>query len=40
MTLRYAVLSVWLKGMIERFTTYTEIDQARAAAEQLAEERG
>jgi hypothetical protein len=27
-------------GLIERVTDYTDIDQARAAAERLAEERG
>jgi hypothetical protein len=31
---------VWVKGIIERHTTYTDIDEARAAAERLAEERG
>jgi len=38
--LRYAGVTVWVDGKIERFTTYTDIDQARAAAERLAEERG
>ncbi len=38
--LRYAVVAVWVKGMIERFTTYGDIEQARAAAERLASERG
>jgi ketosteroid isomerase-like protein len=37
--LRYAIVAVWVEGMIERFTTYPDIDEARAAAERLAEER-
>ncbi len=37
--LRYAIVAVWVEGMIERFTTYPDIDAARAAAERLAEER-
>jgi ketosteroid isomerase-like protein len=37
--LRYASVTVWVKGRIKRFTTYTDIDEARAAAERLAEER-
>ena len=31
---------LWGQGMIERFTAYSDIDQARAAAERLAQERG
>jgi uncharacterized protein (TIGR02246 family) len=31
---------VWMRGLIERFTTYGDIDEARAAAERLAAERG
>jgi len=31
---------VWVEGMIERFTTYPDIDEARASAERLARERG
>ena len=31
---------VWEDGMIERGTSYLDIDEARAAAERLAEERG
>ena len=38
--LRYAGVTMWVGGKVERFTTYTDIDQARAAAERLAEERG
>jgi ketosteroid isomerase-like protein len=37
--LRYASVTVWVEGVIERFTTYTDIDQARAAAKRLAQER-
>jgi ketosteroid isomerase-like protein len=38
---RYAAVSTWANGLIERSTIYTEadIDQARATAERLAEER-
>jgi ketosteroid isomerase-like protein len=38
--LRYAAVSVWEDGKIARITNYTDIDEARAAAERLAEERG
>jgi len=37
--MRYAVVAIWVEGMIVRFTSYTDIDEARAAAERLAEER-
>jgi hypothetical protein len=37
--LRSAAVTIWRDGLIERFTTYTDIDQARAAAERLAKER-
>lgn len=36
----YGVVGVWVGGMIERFTSYMDIDEARAAAERLAESRG
>jgi hypothetical protein len=36
---RYALVSVWVAGLIVRLTNYTDIDEARAAAERLAEER-
>jgi ketosteroid isomerase-like protein len=36
---RVAAVAVWADGLIERLTTYTDIDEARAAAERLAEER-
>jgi ketosteroid isomerase-like protein len=38
--MRYASVAIWVEGMIERFTSYTDIDEARADAERLAEERG
>jgi ketosteroid isomerase-like protein len=37
---RYAVLLVWVQGLIMRMTTSRDIDEARAAAERLAKERG
>src|SRR5262249_40651041 len=37
---RYASVSTWRDGLIERLTNYTDIDQARAAAKLLAGERG
>jgi ketosteroid isomerase-like protein len=38
--LRYAQISVWVDGVALRTTNYNDIDEARAAAERLAEERG
>ena len=38
--LRYASVINWSDGLIVRNTTYTDIDEARAAAERLAAERG
>ena len=38
--LRYAVVTVWVVGAVARDTNYTDIDEARAAAERLAESRG
>jgi len=35
-----AYVSVVVDGLIESMTSYTDIDEARAAAERLAEERG
>ena len=35
-----ALIGVWEQGMVTHATTYLDIDQARAAAERLAEERG
>jgi ketosteroid isomerase-like protein len=37
---RRASVATWANGLIERITTYPDIDQARAAAERLARERG
>jgi ketosteroid isomerase-like protein len=38
--LRYAAVNVWVEGVVARITNYSDIDQARAAAERLAKERG
>ena len=38
--MRYATVAIWVEGMIQRFTSYTDIDEGRAAAERLAEEQG
>jgi ketosteroid isomerase-like protein len=38
--LRVAVVGTWRDGLVERFTAYTDIDEARAAAERLAQARG
>jgi ketosteroid isomerase-like protein len=38
--LRYAAVGVWQDGKVVRMTNYNDIDEARAAAERLAEERG
>jgi hypothetical protein len=38
--LRYAALEIWREGLRERTTYYGDIDEARASAERLAEERG
>jgi ketosteroid isomerase-like protein len=38
--LRYGSVMDWSDGLIVRNTTYPDIDEARAAAERLAEERG
>ena len=37
--LRLAIVAVWEEGLIVRGTTYTDIAEARAAAERLAESR-
>ena len=36
---RYAAVSVWVDGLAMRTMNYLDIDEARAAAERLAEER-
>ena len=38
--MRYAAVSAWVEDLLVRLTMYTDIDEARAAAERLAEERG
>jgi ketosteroid isomerase-like protein len=38
--LRYASVEEWIDDLIVRNTTYTDLHEARAAAERLAEERG
>ena len=38
--MRYATVAIWTEGVIERQTDHTDIDQARADAERLAQERG
>ncbi len=37
---RFASVTIWREGRVERQTNYTDIDEARAAAERLADERG
>ena len=37
---RHSYTMTWRDGLIERITDYAEIDEARAAAERLAEEQG
>ena len=37
---RAAHLITWTNGKIERFKHYPDLDEARAAAERLAQERG
>ncbi len=39
-TIRYASVTVWEDSLIVSVTNYPDIDEARAAAERLAEERG
>ena len=38
--LHYAAVVTWIDGLVERVAVYSEIDEARAAAERLAQERG
>jgi ketosteroid isomerase-like protein len=38
--MRYASVNLGADGRFERITNYSDIDEARAAAERLAEERG
>jgi len=37
---RNVLVAIWVEGLIERVTLYTDIDEARAAAERLSEARG
>jgi hypothetical protein len=37
---REALVTEWVEGWAVRVTVYLDIDEARAAAERLAEERG
>lgn len=37
--LRYAAVGIWEDGKVVRMRNYTDIDEARAAAERLAQER-
>jgi hypothetical protein len=37
---RFAWVYQWVEGMVVRVTVYIDIDEARAAAERLAESRG
>jgi hypothetical protein len=37
---RYGVVATWAHRLIERSTFYSDPDETRAAAEQLAQERG
>jgi ketosteroid isomerase-like protein len=37
---RYAGIRTWADGLIDWYAVYTSIDEARTAAERLAEERG
>jgi hypothetical protein len=38
--LRYTSVGIWAGGRLERGIGYTDIDEARAAAERVAKERG
>jgi ketosteroid isomerase-like protein len=38
--LRAAIVAVWEEGPIVRYVIYSDTDEARAAAERLAQERG
>ncbi len=40
LNMRYAQVNEWRDGLIARETLYTDLDEARSAAERLAEERG
>jgi hypothetical protein len=38
--IRYGGVSTWVDGLIQRTALYGDLDEARTAAERLAEERG
>jgi hypothetical protein len=38
--MRHAAVGVWVDGLAIRITNYLDIDEARAAAERVADERG
>ncbi len=38
--MRYGVVGAWVGSTVKRFISYIDIDESRAAAERLAEERG
>jgi ketosteroid isomerase-like protein len=38
--MRYAAVSAWVEDLLVRLTMYTDINEGRAAAERLAQERG
>ena len=38
--MRFASVAIWVKGAVVSQTMYTDLDEARAAAERLAKERG
>ena len=38
--MRQATVGVWVEGLVVHLTHYNDNDEARAAAERLAEERG
>jgi hypothetical protein len=37
---RFGTVSIWVDELCQRMTNYPDIDQARAVAERLAQERG
>ena len=37
---RFGAVSIWVDGLVERVTNYADINEGRAAAERLAQERG
>ena len=37
--MRYAAVSAWIENLLVQVMMYTDVDDARAAAQRLAEER-